>query len=130
MRGQILVDTDVVIYFLNGTEPQASTVEGLLRERRLFLPVIAVFELYAGVTGSTRIAAIDSFVEAATVLEMEKNVARKAAGIYTDLKRKGCLIGNDDLFIAATALVNDMSLYTRNTGHFERIDGLEVWRPC
>ena len=104
-------------------------MEVLLRERRLFLPVIAVFELYAGVTGARRIAAIERFVEATTVIEMGKDVARKAAGIYTDLKRKGCLIGNDDLFIAATALANEMSLYTRNTGHFERIDGLKLWSP-
>lgn len=129
MQGQVLVDTDVVIDFLNGFEPQASAVEKLLIEHRLSLAVISVFELCAGVTGKRRIAIIDRFVRNVTVFEIGTQEAKKAASMYTDLKGKGRLVSNSDLLIAAVAVSNGVPLYTRNVGHFDRIEGLTLWDP-
>jgi len=129
MQGQVLVDTDVIIDFLNGIEPQAGAVEKLLREYRLFLSSITVFELFAGVTGGRRISAIEKLVQSTHVFEIGEKEARTAASIYTGLKRRGRLIGNSDLLIAATALSKNMHLYTRNLDHFSRIEGLTVWEP-
>ncbi len=36
------------------------------------------------------------------------------------------LIGTNDLWIAATALANDMPLVTKNAEHFRRVPGIEI----
>ena len=42
------------------------------------------------------------------------------------LEAKGQKIGDMDMFIAATALEEDLILVTGNTEHFERIPGLKI----
>jgi tRNA(fMet)-specific endonuclease VapC len=42
------------------------------------------------------------------------------------LKDNDRLIGTNDLWIAATALANDMAVVTRNAEHFRRVPGLTV----
>lgn len=46
--------------------------------------------------------------------------------LYRYLRQRGSLIGTNDLWIAATALVYGMPLVTRNVEHFERVPGLEL----
>ena len=50
----------------------------------------------------------------------------KAAELYAALRRRGQLIEDADLLIAAMALVNDMTLVSNNLGHFGRIPGLRI----
>ena len=51
-----------------------------------------------------------------------------AARIKANLMEQGTPIGNNDvdIFIAAHCIVNDYTLVTNNTRHFERIDGLKL----
>lgn len=46
--------------------------------------------------------------------------------IYRELAAQGQLIGTNDLWIAATALVNEMSVVTKNIAEFGRVPGLTV----
>jgi len=46
--------------------------------------------------------------------------------LYRQLSAAGCLIGSNDLWIAATALVHQMPIVTANTREFSRIRGLSV----
>ena len=52
--------------------------------------------------------------------------AKQAARIRADLKRKGTPIGAYDLQIAATALVNGLTVVTNNTDEFKRVVGLKL----
>ena len=45
---------------------------------------------------------------------------------YRYLKDNGLLIGANDLWIAAVAIVQGLPLVTRNTRHFKRVPGLRV----
>jgi len=53
-------------------------------------------------------------------------MAKIAANIQSDLRKKGTEIGHTDTFIAATAIANELQLVTNNTNHFKRIKGLEI----
>ena len=57
--------------------------------------------------------------------DMPLNVWKKAVEVYISLQSKGQLVGDADILIASYCLVNDYTLVTRNTGDFERIDGLK-----
>ena len=46
--------------------------------------------------------------------------------IRADLKKKGTLIGANDLLIAAHARALGVTLVTNNTREFERVEGLRV----
>ncbi len=50
----------------------------------------------------------------------------RAAGIYADLYKRGELIGDADILIAASALVDGFAIATNNVGHFRRVKTLEV----
>ena len=51
---------------------------------------------------------------------------RKYGELRCMLEKKGLKIGDMDMFIAATALEEDLILVTGNTEHFERIPSLRI----
>ncbi|MBM3892268.1 MAG: type II toxin-antitoxin system VapC family toxin [Verrucomicrobia bacterium] len=61
-----------------------------------------------------------------TVLDLDPDIAWRAGQLSRLLGRSGLPIGDNDLWIAATALHHQMPLVTRNTTHFQRIPGLIV----
>lgn len=61
-----------------------------------------------------------------TVLGYSPEVAWQYGELFRHLMAQGNLIGANDLWIAATALVNHLPLVTRDTGHFGRVAGLRI----
>jgi predicted nucleic acid-binding protein len=51
---------------------------------------------------------------------------RKYGEIRCRLEKQGFRIGDMDMFIAATALEEEVTLVTGNVKHFERIPGLKI----
>jgi predicted nucleic acid-binding protein len=60
------------------------------------------------------------------VYKIDDAVLWKAAEIFQDLRKRGLPTGENDLWIAATALVAGQPLVTSNTKDFSRIHGLQV----
>ena len=52
----------------------------------------------------------------------------KFAKLRAGLRKEGNLIDNMDLLIAATCLVNKLTLITGNVKHFQRVPGLKILR--
>jgi tRNA(fMet)-specific endonuclease VapC len=80
-------------------------------------------ELARGFT--TRSAWVD-FCEPFVLFPFTDAVAWRAALIFNDLKRRGVPTGENDLWIAATALEAGEAFVTRNEKHFREIKGLKV----
>lgn len=59
-------------------------------------------------------------------IEIDSRIAKQAAGIRRQLRLEGKLIGDFDILIAATAIVEEQPLVSTNVEHFNRIMGLEV----
>jgi tRNA(fMet)-specific endonuclease VapC len=53
-------------------------------------------------------------------------VAWQYGEIYRQLQSSGKLIGTNDMWIAATALVHKMGVVTRNISEFQHVAGLIV----
>jgi tRNA(fMet)-specific endonuclease VapC len=60
------------------------------------------------------------------VLFFDQTISQTAVDINAMLKQKRKQIGIADLFIAATAISNNLPLATLNRKHFDRIDGLPL----
>ena len=69
---------------------------------------------------------IETYLAPFTVIEVSEQVAWEASRISRALDRRGLPIGDNDVWIAATAKVYRLPLVSRNEKHFERVAGLEV----
>lgn len=129
MEPIVIADTDVLIDFFSGVEPAASSVSELIEGDRLALTSITVFELYADIIGKRRLKQIDDLVSLVRVFPLERRDSEIAAKVYSDLKRVGKLIGNQDILIASICLNRNIPLMTRNAAHFSRISSLKLYPP-
>lgn len=127
METIVIADTDVVIDFFSGIEPVASTVADLIYKGGMALTSVTVFELHAGITGKKRLKQIVDLVSIMPVFPLEKRDAETAAQLYTDLRKSGNLIGNQDILIAGICINNNIPLFTRNIEHFSRISLLKLF---
>ena len=60
------------------------------------------------------------------MISADHEIMRKAGKISGELISAGEQIDRADCIIAATALLRDEAVITRNTNHFNRVTGLEV----
>lgn len=110
----LLVDTDVCIDHLEGTKR-------LPRQRRLAYSVITRAELLAG--DPKYEAAVRRLLAGMDELVVDRRIAERAG----QLRRVGLRM--PDALIAATAVVHQLTLLTRNVTDFRRAPGLRVRRP-
>ena len=97
--------------------------------QRFVFSIITRYEILRGlkVKGATRQqATFDRFCAANTIFPLSEAIVVQAAETYADLYRRGALIGDADILIAATATVEGHILVTNNERHFERIEGLNI----
>jgi tRNA(fMet)-specific endonuclease VapC len=123
----VVADTDVLIDFFTDTPPRAQAVAELLKEGRLGVAAVTVFELYAGVRGAKRLKQLESFFTRVPVLPLDLMAAAHAGKVYTQLRSEGVTVGNQDILIAGICLANGLPLLTRNASHFASIEGLALF---
>lgn len=130
MRGYLL-DSSVIIDCIKGKQPAIDLIESLNGE--LYSSYICLAELYEGILRSLqpeeKESGLKTFFEGLNaVFGLDEQVAKKFAQIRVDLKKRGNIIEDIDIFIAATCLVNGLTLVTYNQKHFSRIQGLKLHR--
>ncbi len=91
---------------------------------------VSVLELWRGALRSVRQEQekqkIQELLQSVVVYPFDEAVAKKAAEIEAFLAAQGELIDLEDIMIAATALISNETLLTRNDKHFKRVIGLNV----
>jgi tRNA(fMet)-specific endonuclease VapC len=60
------------------------------------------------------------------VLDLGDDAAGRYADIRADLKKRGALVGANDLFISAHARSLGLTLVTNNTAEFGRVKALKI----
>jgi tRNA(fMet)-specific endonuclease VapC len=94
------------------------------------ISVISKSELLFGVEISPRKqqdeAALAAFLDYVEVLDFPDQASVDYAKIRSDLKRRGMMIGANDLFIAAHARSLGLTLVTNNTREFGRVSHLTM----
>ncbi len=130
MRPRFLLDTNVLIDLQRRPGPHLLSRFASLQHGEAALSVIVLGELLTGVNKSNRQAESLAFVEALIValplLPMPVQAAREYGVLRTYLERSGSKIGDNDLWIAAHAIAEDLTLVTANTGEFSRVKSLKL----
>ena len=122
----ILIDTSILIDLFRKTDKTNSVLIALVKNGYTFcISSVTEYEIYRGAS-LVQTDFWDDFLKRTEVLSFDKSVARTAVDINNDLKRKYKQISIPDLFIAATAISNNLYFATLNKKHFERIEGLHL----
>jgi tRNA(fMet)-specific endonuclease VapC len=130
-----LLDTDTLSEILKQRDENViQAAQAYLGEyQRFTISVLTRYEILRGLRAKGAVRqelAFDALCQRSYILPLTDPIAVRAAAIYADLRQRGELIGDADIFIAATALEQGMLLATGNVGHYERIPGLQTvnWR--
>jgi len=129
MSGRFLLDTNILIAIFAG-DPNVQ--HQLTQPGEVFVPVVALGELYYGAGKSTRIESntrrIDEFAASCTLLGCDIDTARHYGQIKNSLRAKGRPIPENDIWIAAAAQQHGLTLISRDV-HFNEVDelSLEAW---
>jgi tRNA(fMet)-specific endonuclease VapC len=125
-----MLDTDTCSYIMKRSNPAVLRRLQAVPVSDVCMSVITKSELLYGVEVSPRrtqdAGALAAFLPYVEVLDFPAAAALHHAEIRADLKKRGALIGANNLFIAAHARGLGLTLVTNNTAEFERVKGLTL----
>ena len=123
-----LLDTDLCSAHLRGERSVFSKF--VQHSGQLHVSAITVGELYSWVLRSKappdRLQLLQRFLMGANFLPINAEVAHRFGVLRAELFDKGLPTMSTDLFIAATALVHNLTLVTHNARHFQNVPDLSV----
>lgn len=130
MKLQYLLDTNICIY-ISKKKPQ-SVLEKFeqIEVGTVGMSIITYGELLYGAQKSQHpkktFSVLDELTGLIPSLPMPTQAAKHYGEIRHKLEKKGKIIGNNDLWIAAHALALDLIIVTNNTKEFARIPHLQL----
>jgi predicted nucleic acid-binding protein len=113
-----LIDSDIIIWALRGRSDVVELLLDLSEEESIACSAINVLEVEVGAKPS-EMKAVRQHLGSYEILPVLPQTAQKAAEFLRMASRKPHKGGWADAIIAATALLNDMTLVTFNTRHYQ-----------
>ena len=113
----VLIDTDIAINFLRGSEPAKTFLVPLLKENLAFLSILSVYELYAGMREKES-EITERFIQACRIAPITLEITRCASKTYQTYRKKGVTLTTIDCLIWATAKSNNHKIATQNLRHY------------
>ena len=125
-----MLDTDTCSYVMKRSSERLVRRLQSVPVADVCMSVATKSELLYGVEVSPRraqdAAALAAFLPYVAVLDLGDDSAEHYADIRADLKKRGALVGSNDLFIAAHARSLGLTLVTNNTAEFGRVKALKI----
>ncbi|MCK5148674.1 PIN domain-containing protein [bacterium] len=130
MIDNYLIDTDIIIYWLNGSFPLINDKIDSIEDNCIFISSITVAELYFGAHNSSKIEdnliLVNELVSEINIVNFTVESGKQFGIIKADIRHRGRSLNDSDIFIAATAISNNLILVTNNEKHFQRIENLNL----
>jgi tRNA(fMet)-specific endonuclease VapC len=125
-----MLDTDTCSYIMKRSHPLVLKRLQSVPVDDVCMSVVTKAELLYGVEISPRraqdAAALAAFLPYLEALALDEHAAGHYAEIRGDLRRRGAMIGANDLFVAAHARALGLTLVTNNVAEFERVRDLRI----
>ncbi len=127
-----LLDTNIVIYVLK-RRPKEVLVMFNANASRMAISSITLSELFYGAEKSLNtdknLEAVEEFVSHLDVLPYDAKASQHYGQIKAALEKKGQIIGENDIHIAAHATSHGLILVSSNVREFKRVSNLvlENW---
>ncbi|MHB1880774.1 MAG: type II toxin-antitoxin system tRNA(fMet)-specific endonuclease VapC [Acidithiobacillus sp.] len=125
-----LLDTNICIYITKHHPPEVRARFAQHRAAEVGMSVVTFGELMYGAEKSQvrdkALKVLDQLRSSIQVLEIPVDAGQHYGQIRARLEKMGKPIGNNDLWIAAHALSENLVLVTNNTQEFSRVEGLQL----
>jgi len=112
----ILIDSDVIIWYLRGKPEIVEKLSILFDSSHLFIFVITITEIFAGAKKS-EYKIIDELFSSIGIVEISIEIA-KLGGLFINKYRKNYKVEIADSLIAASAKLNNLLFWTLNKKHY------------
>jgi len=121
-----LIDSNAVINYLDASLPMAGRqlLNTIVDEESIISVVTKMETLGFNFVSAEEQTTIEMFINGSTILDLNNDIVNQTISI-----RKSKKIKLGDAIIAATALVYDLVLISRNISDFKNIDGLKMIDP-
>lgn len=124
-----LLDTNIVIYVLKRRPAEVLKVFNT-NASRMAISSITLSELLYGAEKSPNVdqnlEAIEEFISHLDVLPYDSKASQHYGQIKAALEKKGEIIGENDIHIAAHAISQGLTLVTNNLREFKRVTNLAL----
>ena len=124
-----LLDTNIVIYVLKRRPVEALKIFNT-NATRMAISSITLSELFYGAEKSSNadknLEAIEEFISHLDVLPYDAKASQHYGQIKAALEKKGEIIGENDIHIAAHAISQGLILVTNNLREFKRVANLTL----
>jgi tRNA(fMet)-specific endonuclease VapC len=126
MNGKICLDTNIVIRLFKNDPVVTNNLASL---SALCLPIPVIAELLFAAKNSSRsvenMKTYNEFIDTCNVLNITRKTAENYSTIRLELKQKGTPVPENDLWIAAICVEQNLPLVTGDA-HFDNINSLKV----
>ena len=126
----MILDTDALIALLKG-EPAANKAVRHLEEKedQVKTTIISAYELLRGAHISSQpeknLAQVNELLSNIEIMDLTLQACEEASKIYRDLRKKGCLIAENDVLVAGIAKTHADTVLTRDA-HFKLIQAIKT----
>ena len=126
MEYKYLIDTNIIIYYLDNKIPQQeiNKVEDIFKNSFNISTITRIEVLGWHKIEEQEKIKVEKFINNAKVFYIDKDVENKSIEI-----KQRCKIATPDTIIGATALLNNFTIVTRNYKDFNKIKGIMVYNP-
>ena len=126
MSGRYLLDTNIVIALFANDK---AVSQHMADATDVFVPSVVLGELYFGAHKSSQIERnirrLDEFALKSSIVACDAAVARRYGQVKDRLRQQGHPIPENDIWIAAVALDQQLTLVTRDD-HFHYVEDLPL----
>jgi len=125
MGQRYLIDSNVIIdYTTNILPAKISEFLEQIFNTDFLISAIVKIEVLGFNDEPSKLQGLEEFLNAASILHIDDRVIQQ-----TIILRRKYKIKLGDAIIAATAILNELTLITRNTADFKNINGLQTINP-
>ena len=124
------LDTNTISHLLRKDKKVGSSLQEAVDDGHIYvIPPMVYYEVKRWLSiknATSKLANFDRLAMFTGKIHMNAPCWNKAIEIYVALAKRGVLIDDGDIFIAAYCIVNGCTLVTNNMNHFERIEDLQI----
>ena len=127
----MIADTSFIIDIMERVPEALKKAQELEdRQEKILITTITVFELWIGITKSSKPEhekkKVEEILQSQFIVDLDKESAQEAGKINGLLQLEGNIIDSEDCLIAGIAHHHGEMVVTKNVKHFRRIKSLSV----
>ena len=126
VKETVLIDTSLFIDYYRKKKKEATVLVKLSEKYNFAISVITKFELLIGVFTKEQYSFWITIFDDLTVFPIADKEVERSAEIVKYLRKNNKMIGFQDIFIAATAIENNLGMVSLNNKDFVRIPDLKL----